>query len=134
MYLLLTREGNGYHCSCCRRDWTDLNEFDSKEALFKQVASIRARQTIDPKGHDDGDVCISGIYNALDIETEINADATLIKIIAEKVDQLKAKIEENAQRVKEESRKVKIWQFEKLKKELEEPKDMNSTTAGDNIL
>ena len=38
-YLILTREGNGYHCSCCRRTWEnhETMEFDSDDMLKEYI-------------------------------------------------------------------------------------------------
>ena len=58
-YLILTREGNGYHCSCCRRTWEthETMEFDSDDKLKEYI-----------KNWNDG-------YN----ETRLENDSKIIK-------------------------------------------------------
>ena len=38
-YLIITKDGNGYHCGCCRNEWEshDTMEFDSDEELKKYI-------------------------------------------------------------------------------------------------
>lgn len=66
-YLIITKEGNGYHCSCCRRDWSthETMEFDTDEELKEYIKNYN-------KGYEENrwenDSRISKAYKLADDE------------------------------------------------------------------
>ena len=71
MYALRIEYGNGYHCSCCRRTWEDVEEFNTFEEAMKRIAEIEYEREnysqlrelgVLPEGSDADDVDIIDFY------------------------------------------------------------------------
>ena len=58
-YLIVYENGNGYHCGCCRRTWTNIEilQFESPEAAGEHASRVNA---------NDDDIRVTAIYHLLD--------------------------------------------------------------------
>ena len=66
-YLIITKEGNGYHCHCCRSDWDthETMKFNSDEELKEYIKNYN-------KGYEENrwenDSRIRKVYQLADDE------------------------------------------------------------------
>jgi len=110
MYKIIFTRGNDYHCSCCRRTWTDYEEFDTLEGIARFEAE-----------NIDDDFCLDEIfvYSPLSLEDDRKYDE-LLKVETEKVKvrkEIKRKKDELEDKKKKESCEKKM--LKKLKDKYE---------------
>lgn len=116
MYRITYTQGNGYHCRCCRREWTETVDFETDKEVIEWLSELEACKT-ESKWEDDNDRYVEDIREIKDEELEINADPDRVaEIITER------RGEKVREKQKEEKRKLKVKKerLAKLKKELGE--------------
>ena len=118
MYRITFRQGNGYNCSCCRRESTDTIDFDTELEVIEWLSELEACQKAS-QYEDDDDRYVEEIREIKDDDlTDLFKPDPLIveKIVNER------KARKEAKKLKDEEAELarKRVKLEELKKELGE--------------
>lgn len=96
MFRITYKQGNGYHCACCRKTYTQHADAATKEEVIAWLSELKACQTIS-QYEDDNDRTVIEIREIKDELLNLEADDTLVQhIIAER-----KKAKEEAQKEKQ---------------------------------
>jgi len=118
MFRITYTQGNGYHCGCCRREWTETHDCQTEQEVIEWLSELKACGS-ESRYEDDNDREVQEIREIKDenLTDKFKADDTLVNnIIAER----KANKEKAKKQQEEEELQRKRQQLEKLKKELGE--------------
>lgn len=118
MYRITYTQGNGYHCGCCRRTWTNTVDCDTKEEVIEWLSELEACN-IESEYEDDNDRSVDEIREIKDedLTDQFKADPNIInEIVNKRISKKKEEEKKNAEAILARKRD----QLEQLKKELEE--------------
>lgn len=110
MFRITYRQGNGYHCSCCRSTWTETSDCDTIEEVIEWLSNLEADKVIS-SWEDANDREVEEIREIKDEPVILQANPDRVKELIE----LRKKAKEEAQ-AKEQARTKKFKINEDLKK------------------
>jgi len=116
MFRITYTQGNGYHCGCCRRTETEIEDFETKEEVVEWLSELEACNT-ESKWSDDNDRSVDEIREIKDDELDLDFDP---KRVAEIIAERKAIKDVKKEEVEKKALVRKKAQLEKLKEELGE--------------
>lgn len=125
MFTVITENGNGYHCSCCRRTWYSFKEFDTRRGVIEFLSKIEAERRLHNEfmgnydleaadAHEDPDVSVQYIFEGDPLELdfdEVRVDRIFREVKALREQVLEARQKEDA----EKQRKNDLAILERLK-------------------
>lgn len=91
-------QGNGYHCSCCRNEWTNYEDFDTIEQAANWLTDLEARRVIAKNSNKE--------YPDCRVENVVQVHNVNIEVDPEKVKALVAEFEETEKKRKENEAKI----------------------------
>lgn len=110
MFRITYRQGNGYHCSCCRSTWTDTFDCDTIEEVIEWLSNLEADKVIS-SWEDADDRVVEEIREIMDESIVLQANPDRVKELIE----LRKKARE-AKQAKEKARTKKFKINEERKK------------------
>lgn len=118
MYRITYTQGNGYQCSCCRREYTETIDFETQLEVIEWLSELEACNK-ESRYEDDNDRCVDDIREIKDDDLTdiIKPDPLLVEKI---VNERKAIKEGKKLKEAEDELARKKAKLEQLKKELGE--------------
>ena len=101
MYRITYEQGNGYHCGCCRRTWTNTIDLQTEEEVLNWLEELQACRKIS-QYEDDDDRSVESIEKEIGVDIQYQfvprqekVDAIIASRKQEKeLDKIEAKKEE----------------------------------------
>jgi len=69
MYRITYEQGNGYHCGCCRRTWTNTEDLETEEQVLEWLENLSACYRTS-QYEDDDDRSVESIEKEIGVDIQ----------------------------------------------------------------
>lgn len=118
MFRVTWQQGNGYHCSCCRRTWDSDTNFENLEEAFDFATNLIAAREA-PLYEDEDDNSDIRIIEFKEISLDLSQEAikqAIKQAIISRKEQIKSKAEKESQQTLEWLKNKELKELTRLKK------------------